>query len=323
MSSSSAQNPIVLIVFNRPAHTEIVFEAIRKQRPSDLFVIADGPRMARPSDDKLCEEVRSIVSKVDWPCNVRSNFSGSNLGPKERVGSGLDWVFNQVDRAIILEDDCLPNPDFFRFCQELLEKHNHDHRVMAVTGNNFQRGVERGTSSYYFSKYFHGWGWATWRRAWKKYEPDMPFWRTWRESEDWHQKFRDPVERFYWRKRFDRLETDGTDAWDYPFLASIWKAGALTATPNVNLVSNIGFDEVATNTKSSSSWLAGIPTQTLGEIRHPDRVEQNLQADRLVFDNVFDGRNLRFPRIVWVPFWVLLRKIGNCTRRRIGRNESA
>lgn len=275
--------------------------------------------MAKRSDEKLCEEVRSIVSTVDWPCDVRHNFSENNLGPKRRVESGLDWVFGQVDSAIILEDDCKPHPDFFHFCDVLLKRYEHDERVAAITGNNFQRGSRRGFSSYYFSNYVHIWGWATWSRSWAKYDADIGFWQDWKNSKEWRLKIPDNVERCYWSKIFNGVGSGDGDTWDYPFLASIWKNGGLTATPNVNLVTNTGFDEFATHTKSSSSWLAGIPTQTLGEIRHPDLVEQNLQADRFVFDEVFGGRNLRFPGVVWF----ILRKTSNFIRKRLGKNETA
>jgi hypothetical protein len=184
-------------VFNRPDITEKSFEQIRRQEPPLLFLIADGPRLGHSTDQARCEEVRDIVRNIDWPCEVHQNFSEVNQGAKQRVSSGLDWVFSIVDRATILEDDCVAHPDFFLFCNELLERFDGDERVSGITGNNFQNGQKRGEHSYYFSKYLHVWGWATWRRAWDFYQADIDFWPGWRGSEDWKQQMPDTVERRY------------------------------------------------------------------------------------------------------------------------------
>ena len=145
--------PIAYIVFNRPRHTERSFAILRKQQPSQLFIISDGPRIEHPTDAERCAEVRAIVERVDWPCEVYRHYAESNLGCKQRVSSGLDWVFAQVERAIILEDDCLPHPDFFEFCENLLDRYANDSRVWVISGDNFQNGHRRGRAAYYFSKY--------------------------------------------------------------------------------------------------------------------------------------------------------------------------
>ena len=158
--------PIAYFVFNRPQHTEKTFAVIRTQRPSQLFVIADGPRAGHPTDIERCAAVREIVANVDWSCEVHRKYADTNLGLKKNVSRGLDWVFSQVERATVLEDDCVAHPDFFRFCDQLLEYYAHEECVSVITGNNFQNGQHRGEAgaSYYFSKYNHCWGWATWPR---------------------------------------------------------------------------------------------------------------------------------------------------------------
>lgn len=289
------QAPVAYIVFNRPRHTKLTFAALRRAKPAELFVIADGPRASRIEDADNCAAVREIVTNVDWDCVVHRLYSDVNLGCKERVSSGLTEVFRRVERAIILEDDCLPHEDFFQYCDSLLERYAHDTRVSVITGNNFQRGCKRGTASYYFSKYNHCWGWATWRRAWDLYEGLIPFWAEWKNSEEWKQKCSDSVERRYWSAIFDRVMAGEIDSWDYPWTASVWHAGGLTATPNVNLVSNIGFGVESTHTASASSPLAEIPTEAMGEISHPTVVEQDRTADRRIFDEVLGGRHRRFP----------------------------
>mgnify|MGYP006267408387 FL=1 len=291
--------PIAFIVFNRPRHTRKTFESIRRQKPTQLFIISDGPRSGHPTDEANCKEVREIVSAIDWPCNVHHNFSDRNLGCKQRVISGLDWVFEQVDRAIIIEDDCLPNDDFYRFCETLLEHHQHDEQVMTITGNNFQEGNVRGDASYYFSKYNHIWGWATWRRAWKKNDASLPFWPTWKISQDWENHSPYKAERDYWTNIFEQMYKNEIDTWDYPWTACIWYHHGLIATPQVNLVTNIGFGPDGTHTRSKKDQ-EGLPTYTLGPITYPKTIEQNVEADRYVFDHLLGGLDKQW-------HWFLLR----------------
>lgn len=284
--------PVAYIVFNRPELTAKSFARIRDQRPTDLFLIADGPRTGHPTDFERCRRVREIVAQVDWHCTVHRNYTEVNLGCKERPSSGLDWVFSQVDRAIILEDDCIPNDDFFTFCDALLDKYQDDERVAVITGDNFQDGVRRGEGVYYFSKYNHGWGWATWRRAWRHYDRDIKFWPTWRMSAQWRVIHPDPLERRYWERVFDCVAAGKLDTWDYPWTASTWYWGGLTATPNVNLVSNIGASPDATHTRTSSDQLERS-TEPLGALVHLSKVELDYEADRYTFDHHFGGAALR------------------------------
>lgn len=315
------QTPIAYIVFNRPQHTEKTFEVLRAQRPARLFIIADGPRPGHPADADRCAAVREIVARVDWPCAVHRDYADSNLGLKRRVSSGLDWVFGQVERAIVLEDDCVAHPDFFEFCDALLERYAEDERVSVITGNNFQNGRKRGEASYYFSKFSHCWGWATWRRAWRHYQGDVPFWPEWSQSADWRDKTPDAMERLYWRRIFRRVQAGQIDSWAYPWTASVWYHGGLTATPNVNLVSNIGFGEDATHTRSIRSASAELPARPLGLLTHPDSVQRDEAADKYAFDHHFGGRNRRFPRVFLVlPVRILgalYRKIEGWTRRAL------
>lgn len=285
--------PIVFIVFNRPDVTRQSFDRIRDQRPTQLFLIADGPRATHPDDVAKCEEVRRVIENIDWTCDVQRNYAESNLGCKERVSSGLNWVFDNVDKAIVLEDDCLAHPDFFRFCDELLSRYEDDDRVAAITGDNFQDAHWRGDASYYFSRYLHVWGWATWRRSWQNYDGELPFWPAWRSSAAWLELLPDSKERRYWASIFDRVGE--MDTWDYPWQASTWHHGGLTATPNVRLVSNIGFGPDATHTKSRGCE-ADLPTADLGAISHPGAVNVDVVADRFVFARHFGGGDVSLLR---------------------------
>ena len=294
------ETAVLFLVFNRPDTTKRVFEAIRATRPTRLYIAADGPRSDRPGEAEKCAAVRNIATAVDWPCEVYTLIRNNNLGCKRAVSGAITWFFEHEDAGIILEDDCVPHLDFFEFCSNLLDRYANDDRVSVITGNNFQNGQIRGESSYYFSKYNHCWGWATWRRAWQHYQDNIDFWPEWKHSIEWTRVCSDGVERRYWENIFDKVYAGGINScWDYPWTACVWKHRGLTATPNVNLVSNIGFGAEATHTSSADNALSAIATKALGALRHPTSVDHDSVADRYVFDHVFGGRRQRFP-------WLLL-----------------
>jgi hypothetical protein len=216
------KTPILIIAFNRPHTTQIVFEAIRKVRPSKLYFACDGPRLDREGEVERVIRVRQSIDKVDWDCELKTLFQIQNLGCKYAVSNAINWFFQNEERGIILEDDCVPDIDFFYFCDNLLERYKDNSRVMAVTGNNFQCGHKHGDDSYYFSKYMHIWGWASWRRAWEHYDVEMNFWSRWKNSKSWSELFNDTVEQKYWRQVFDRVTNGRIDTWDYQLIASIW-----------------------------------------------------------------------------------------------------
>ena len=294
--------PVLLLVFNRPETTARVFDAIRHAKPSRLYIAADGPREGRQGENQRVALVRKIVTAVDWPCEVQTLFREKNLGCKIAISSAITWFFEKEEQGIILEDDCLPHPDFFGFCETLLHKYADDERVFMISGNNFQHGQKRGDASYYFSRYSHIWGWASWRRAWSNYDVGIQFWPEWQASDEWKLKFQSSIERRYFAKHFNQVHNNLIDTWDYQWLATLLYRDGLSITPNSNLVSNIGFGEGATHTTSANSAEANIAVEAIGDISHPTEVTPNLAADSFVFDNTMGGRAMRFPRnIIYAP----------------------
>jgi hypothetical protein len=283
---------VLLLIFNRLDTAKQVFEAIRKVRPPRLYVAADGPRYFHPGEDTKVNAVRNyVMDHINWDCEVKTLFREKNLGCKYAVSGGISWFFENEEMGIILEDDCMPHPDFFTFCESLLDRYQYDEHVWVITGNNFQNGKWRGNSSYYFSKYNHCWGWASWRRAWLHYHGDLPFWPEWKNSSDWLKKTPDKVEQRYWSNIFESVRLNEIDSWAYPWTASVWYHNGLTATPNVNLVTNIGFGNDATHTISTESM--ALTSHSLGPLIHPEKIEQDKKADRYVFDHHFGGQRLR------------------------------
>lgn len=300
---------MLFLVFNRPETTKRVFDAIRKAKPPRLYVAADGPRRNREGEAERASQVREIATAVDWHCEVKTLFRNENLGCKKAVSGGIDWFFENEERGIILEDDCLPHPDFFAFCETLLNLYETDERVWVVTGDNFQDGQHRGEASYYFSRYNHVWGWASWRRAWTKRDMEIKFWPEWGKSQAWNDWLPDQVERTYWTKIFNQMHRNEIDTWDYPWTASVWFHRGLTATPNVNLVSNIGFGPDATHTLAAGSAMSLMATTDLKEITNPKAICQDLDADRYVFNESFGGKYLRMPYVLLIHMKRLLRFI--------------
>jgi hypothetical protein len=274
--------PVALLIFNRPDTTTRVFDAIAKARPSKLLVVADGPRSDRIGEEEKCRQTRAIIDKVDWECEVITNYAPHNLGCKLRVASGIDWIFEQVEEAIILEDDCLPEQSFFRFCDEMLDRYRLDERVSMVSGGNLQFGQQRGSGSYYFSKYTHIWGWASWRRAWKNYDRDLTLWPQFLDQGLLKQLFQTPAEQEYWYNSFQWVHEGSLDTWDVSWTFAALTHGLLQIVPNVNLISNIGFGENATHTHVVGVH-ANLPTQAITfPLVHPTFVLQDIEADRYI-----------------------------------------
>lgn len=278
--------PVAFFIFNRPDATERVFAEIARAKPRRLLVVADGPRST--SEAERCFAARAVIEQVDWDCEVLTNFSEVNLGCKRRVASGLDWVFDHCDEAIILEDDCLPHPTLFRYCAELLEKYRGDERVMMISGDSFLGERDTNGYSYYFGYCFHIWGWATWRRAWRHYDVDMKLWPELKETA-WLSDIlvrEDLVN--YWRNIFDKVFAGGFDTWDYQWFYTCWSQHGLAIIPNVNLVRNIGFGEMATHTRDFVSTMADIPAAEIPfPLRHPQGMLRDREADILTVTRIW------------------------------------
>lgn len=254
------RTPVVLLIFNRVEPTKQVFARIAQARPKVLFIVADGPRTDVPEDRERCLEVRRVVEKIDWDCSVHRNYSDPNLGLKERVASGLDWVFDQVEEAIILEDDCLPDPTFFPFCEKLLEEFEQDERVMMIAGTNYLLDRLQIEDSFLFSRYFSIWGWATWARAWKKYDRSLTDWSDLKKRKILKAMY----PQRYFRRRlsnwFDLAQSGQIETWDIQWFYSCLFNNGLCIVPRVNLVSNIG-DEGTHASRDRKN--IGLPTFSL------------------------------------------------------------
>ena len=275
------ETPVALFIFNRPDTTRRVFQAIAQVQPAKLLLIADGPRAKNPSDATACPEVRDIVSRVDWPCEVFTNFAESNLGCQERMISGLNWVFSLVEEAIILEDDCLPDLSFFPFCRELLERYRGDSRIAYISGVNLVGEHLNTRDSYYFSEIGGIWGWATWRSEWQRYDRHLDDWPEIKTRKLLSEIFDQPKVVAYWTAIFDEMyKRIGPNTWDYQWLYTGLKNNSLVAVSGVNLIANIGFGEGATHTVAADPRLTPAMDAIEFPLVHPSSFIPRRSLDR-------------------------------------------
>ena len=274
--------PVVFMVFNRPEPTSRVFERIRAAQPPKLLVICDGPRPHVPGDAEKVRQVRALIENgVDWPCEVLTQYAEANMGCRTRIASGLNWAFSVVEEAIILEDDCLPDPSFFPFCEDLLHRYRDDERIMNIAGSNLATYFVRGKSSYWFSHQASIWGWATWRRAWRYYDLEMATWDA--RANAFRASFASKWETYFWLPIFEeaRLNHAKVNTWDFSWTYTCRSLHGLCIVPLNNLVENIGFGADSTHTADEDSHLhlQAIPN---GPMRHPAKIKWNRFGDELL-----------------------------------------
>jgi len=271
--------PVLLIAFNRPDLTRQTLERIASCRPTQLFVAIDGPRPGSDTDASQIQATRSLFDNLDWSCRLELRCLQENVGCRKAVTDAVSWFFERVERGIILEDDCLPNAGFFRFCQELLEHWADEPRVMSISGTNLVSGtVGSGSthgdgSSYIFSRFQQVWGWATWRERWEQFRDDQACLELARQqtaiSTELGQRATD-----IWLNQMQRTIDGEIDTWDYLWLMSCWAKEGFAIIPGVNLVRNIGFDHRATHTHDRSAKGANLEVQELDfPLGHPESIQ--------------------------------------------------
>jgi hypothetical protein len=276
--------PVLFMMFARLESALKVFERIRAVRPRRIFLAADGPRVDHPGEDQKCIEVRErIVGAIDWECEIHTLFRKENLGCKYAIASAISWFFENVEDGVILEDDCLPELSFFSFCEAMLDKFSNESRIGHIGGFNCQEGIVRGTGSYYFSKYFHVWGWASWRRAWDGYEVDMNDYPQFSAERALHNLFNNSFIENYWDKKFSLTYQGKVDTWDYQWVYRNFKADRISIIPNVNLIRNIGFTSEGTHTKTALPKIERLVTGEMRTISHPVFILPDVEADLFTY----------------------------------------
>lgn len=287
-------NPILFLIFKRLDTTIKVFNAIRKVKPSRLYIACDGARSNQEGESKKIQTVKNyVLDNIDWDCEVKTLFRDTNLGCRVAVSTAIEWFFDHEEEGIILEDDCLPDQTFFPYAQELLSRYKKDSRIMAITGYHFHDYSANSPDSYFFSRYNHCWGWATWKRAWKLYDWEMSQWQTLKDT-NWLLTVGDGNRLFqnYWTEKFESAYQGKVDSWAYRWVFSCWSQNGLGIMPYKNLVQNIGFGNDGTNTKNDNNKLANFSSQSMGfPLYHPVSVVRNYDLDLWTDKNHY-GNNM-------------------------------
>jgi hypothetical protein len=273
--------PVLLVVFNRPEKTRRVIEALRQVKPARLFVAADGPRPGRPDDIEKCRLARQAVSEIDWPCDLKTRFLDENVGCDPSVSAAIHWFFEHVEQGVILEDDCVPHPDYFRFCSEMFERYADDARIMQVS--SFAPYPDRcHPYDYHFSRSYRCWGWGTWRRAWALYFDAL---ERYDDSIDQMLRayFTSSAKYAERKKLYETFRMGKRDNWDFKWNVACYAQNALCIVPEKNLMTNIGFDEESTHTVKASPIFAHLQTEPLEfPLRHPPFVFADSHPERSV-----------------------------------------
>ena len=245
--------PVLFLGFNRPDLARVVLARLRECGVRRLYVALDGPRSGNARDLELCNSMKDLIDAIDWADEKVVLERSENLGCGLAVSSAISWFFEHVDRGIIVEDDCLPDPSFFQFCEEMLIRYESKPEVWSVAGTSLIPDFLKSSQSHFFSKYSGIWGWATWRRAWETYSYDLSCLnaRDWSEVVD--RECDNPVERRYWHHILQMMLQGQIDTWDFQVQFCSWRANAVHVTSSVNLVQNLGFRSDATHTINSSS----------------------------------------------------------------------
>lgn len=290
----SMETPILFIIFNRPDTTARVFEEIRKAKPKQLFVAADGAR--NEGEWGLCNKTRDIIKGIDWDCEVKTLFRDKNLGCKISCASAITWFFENVEQGIILEDDCLPNPSFFAFCEIMLDKYKDDNRVGMISGDNFVqeatlKTINPNRDKYYFVRPTYIWGWATWRRAWDKYDIEMKSWPEIKKSGYLNDVFKNKNVSIFFEHILQYVYRGGATTWDTQWFFSCLVSNMLCIIPPRNLISNIGTSGTHSNS-SKESPLMNMKTEfvSIENLKHPEDTTRNIDVENIILSSTLADR---------------------------------
>ena len=275
------KTPILLITFNRPDHTARVLAAIREQRPDELYVFQDGARSDHPEDKEKCAQVRDVIARqVDWDCQLHTCYAEQNLGCGAGPMTGIDWFFSQVDEGIVMEDDCLPHPDFFGYCEELLARYRDNEQVMYISSTLYDDRWKC-EASYDFSHYMITGAWASWARAWKGFDLDLKDLNARRFRRHLKHLLYSVVEADWWYFKILEIQRDESKKsyWDFQMQIHLFRHNGLTIHPKVNLISNIGFDAEGTHTLGNGAGLGDRPVFPILPLTHPEEMHVNTRRD--------------------------------------------
>lgn len=288
MRTKSQSTPVLIIIFNRPDKVKKLISALAKIKPRHVYIAGDGPRAHKATDPDRCQEARKVATTIPWECNVHTNFQNTNLGCKYGVSTAISWFFEQVPEGIILEDDCIPDPSFFEYATQMLDRYRDTKEIMHINGHSFitEKNITV-TSPYYFSRIPHVWGWATWQRAWALYDINMSELSTLSTQLSRQMTFIHKRYSTYWIDLLQHVQRANIDTWDAQWVYSIMKQDGVCITPTVNMIENVGFDEEATHTKEKFNKNHNVSAFNTHNFTHPTTINIQLEYDSIEMETIF------------------------------------
>ena len=285
---------VLMLTYNRADLFKKSLSSVLSVMPKRIYIFNDGPK-SNPEDIVKVYKVRKLIQNIKAKSIIIKNFNKYNLGCKKSNLKAIDWFFSKEKEGIVVEDDCIASREFFSFTSEMLNKYKDNNRIFCISGSNFQK-EKLSNESYYFSKYNHCWGWATWRDRWKFNDDKISFWPKFKKSKEWDKLHKNKIEKKYWNKIFKNVYNGKMDSWAYPWTLSVWKQKGLTITPNVNLVKNIGIGKQSTHSLFVQKPLKYLNKKKFSyKMIHPKKIIINDRADFYVFKNHFKGYNYIWP----------------------------
>lgn len=295
---SQYQIPILFLVFNRPNLTNRVFETIKSIKPKNLYIVADGPRNS--NEAILTNSVRELVTKINWQCDLKTLFRDENYGCKNSVSNAIDWFFSYEEFGVILEDDILPNQDFFYFMEHCLLKYKNNEKVMMVTGTNYFSDLNY-KNPYFFSEHYSIWGWGTWRRSWANYDVEIKKWKNEYDSNYLLNKFKDRYIAKGYENRFNSIINKKIDTWDIQWTFACLVNNGLCIVPSVNLVKNIGIQGTHSNKQTKNHFMKTYIFEKNQYVNNITKLDINYAYDQLLY-------NLKFKKNKFKELIFLIKK---------------
>ena len=284
------KTPILLITFNRPEHTRRVLIEILKQEPQSLYVCQDGAREGNETDRIKCQEVRNVINELTAPYAISNKhftlhtlYQPHNLGCGPGPAAGITWFFENVEQGIIMEDDCLPHPDFFGYCEELLERYKDNPQVQFINSTLYHDRWKC-EGSYGFSHYMVTGAWAAWRSTWQGFDLDLLGLNAWKFRRQVLRLTKNRAEANWWYFKVKEIQKDKSKKsyWDYQMQIHLFRNSALTIHPKVNLISNIGFDAEGTHTLTNDGR-GDKAVYPILPLQHPKTMAVDCAMDELCF----------------------------------------
>ena len=293
--------PVYIIIFDRPENTKRLLESLNIYKPETLFIISDGPRKNFENDHERVIQSRKLFEKIDWKCEVFFNNSESNLGCRKRIISGLNWVFGQVEKTIILEDDCIPSEEFFLFMELMLNKYQTNKEISSVCGTNFLPDWNKTKDSYLYSKYCHVWGWGTWKDRWEKIDFNLDKLQEIKKTKFLKSYLGSFRAYLYWHWILNNVKKKKIDSWAYIWNFTNFINNSLSIIPAINLLSNIGIGKDSSNTRSLPyKYIKAEESRKKLKfpLKYPSKFLSDSKHDLEVEDTIF-SKSI-YNRLLWI-----------------------